>query len=62
MADYAKAFSYDARGCSVDSVQGRIDTDVSAFLTSVSATHFNDITVSVNDGNVVVMVICDDNL
>ena len=60
MAEYAKAFSYDARGDTTSSIRGTIDTDVVAWLTDVGATHFNGITVAVNEEHVVVLAICDD--
>lgn len=60
MAEYAKAFSYDARGSNVEAFQGFIDSDVAAWLTDVGATHFNDVTVAVNEENVIVFAICDD--
>lgn len=63
MAEYAKAFSYDARGFgSKENLKEKIDSDVAAYLVTVGATHFNDITISSNDSNVIVMILCDDAL
>lgn len=62
MAYYGKSFSYDARGCTVDSLKEKIDSDVSAHLTSESATHLNDLTVAVNDENVIVVFSYDDEI
>lgn len=62
MAEYAKAFAYDARGCDIEALEGKIDADVSDYLTTVGATHFNDMTVSIGKEQVVVFMICDDAL
>lgn len=56
-----KSFSYDTRGFDSADLNSKISTDVSAFLTTATATFFKHMGVVSNDQYVIVSILWNDD-